>query len=99
MVVQIFIISHTGQTYSVALDDTEFKGTTGLDLKHKNEALFRIPVSQQRLIFNDQELMDNVLLSDYGIENNASIHTWLILRGGGLPGGPGDPGLGDKDGK
>ncbi|KAK1889614.1 Caspase-8 [Dissostichus eleginoides] len=44
MVVQIFIISHTGQTYSVALDDTEFKGTTGLDLKHKNEALFRIPV-------------------------------------------------------
>lgn len=99
MVVQICIESHTGRLYVVALDDTEFQGATVLDLKHKFEALDGIPVSQQRLTFQRQELNDNFLLSHYGIQNDAHINVSLRLRGGGLPGGPGDPGLGDKDGK
>lgn len=98
MAVTIFIKNEKGQAYTVALDDTEFQGTTVLDLKKKIEALERIPVSQQQLIFNGRELNDN-FLSYYGIRNASLIYANLRLRGGAEPGGPGDPGLGDKDGK
>lgn len=99
MVVQIFIRNEKGLLYPVVLDDTEFQGTTVLDLKQKIEALDGIPVLQQRLIFEGRELNDNFLLSHYGIQNDALIYLYLRLRGGGCSGGPGDPGLGDKDGK
>ncbi|KAL3067674.1 hypothetical protein OYC64_022143 [Pagothenia borchgrevinki] len=99
MAVTIFIKNHKGQAYTVQLDDTEFQGATVLDLKKKIEALERIPVSQQRLIFNGREVNDNFLLSYYGIQNASHIYSNLRLRGGAEPGGPGDPGLGDKDGK
>lgn len=43
MVVQIFIRNEKGLLYPVVLDDTEFQGTTVLDLKQKIEALDGIP--------------------------------------------------------
>ncbi|XP_033992773.1 ubiquitin-like [Trematomus bernacchii] len=99
MVVTIFIKGLDGKTHSVFLDDTEFQGTTVLDLKHKIEALEGISESRQRLIFRGKQLVDDFLLSHYIIEKESTIHMVIRLRGGAEPGDPGDPGLGDKDGK
>lgn len=52
------------------------------ELKLKIQDVEGIPPNQQRLVLNGRQLEDMNLLSDYGVEDKASIHLILRLRGG-----------------
>ncbi|KAF2118753.1 integral membrane protein [Lophiotrema nucula] len=55
------------------------------DLKTKVQDAEGIPLDQQRLIFNGQQLEDHRLLVEYRIGEMSKLHIVLRLRGGGGP--------------
>ncbi|KAG5279147.1 hypothetical protein AALO_G00074610 [Alosa alosa] len=76
--VQVFVRNEKGQskTYDVA------PGEVVTDLKRKVYNKERVPVDQQRLIYNGKQLEDGRKLEDYGIQSGSTIHLTLRLRGG-----------------
>ncbi|XP_075238699.1 uncharacterized protein LOC142334498 isoform X3 [Convolutriloba macropyga] len=61
-------------------DITQFE-TCGI-LKKQIQEKKGIPASQQRLVFNGQQLLDNTVLTEAGINDGDTIHMVLRLRGG-----------------
>ncbi|XP_076122680.1 polyubiquitin-like [Alosa pseudoharengus] len=76
--VQVFVRNEKGQskTYDVA------PGETVTDLKRKVYNKERVPVDQQRMIYNGKQLEHGRKLEDYGIQSGSTIHLTLRLRGG-----------------
>jgi len=56
--------------------------TKVFELKLKIQDMESVPPCQQRIIFSGRQLEDHFLLSDYGIEDKATFHLVLRLRGG-----------------
>jgi hypothetical protein len=58
-------------------------GTDSIEsVKHQVECLHGIPSTHQRLIFASKQLEEGRVLSDYNIENAATLHLNLRIMGG-----------------
>ncbi|XP_025060169.1 2'-5'-oligoadenylate synthase 1-like [Alligator sinensis] len=75
---EIFVKGHDGRTYTFGARPTD----TVQNLKAKIQAKLKVPVDQQRLTHNSQELEDRHPLTYYHIENHSTIYLLLRLRGG-----------------
>lgn len=75
---QIFVKTFTGKRICL---DVENENTIEY-LKQKVQDMESIPLNQQRLIFEGNELMDCRTLSDYNIPKEATLIVVLRLRGG-----------------
>lgn len=67
---QIYIKTLTGRTVSLIVEDTETIKMVKEKLKEKDG----VPVEEQRLVFNSQELEDSKTLRHYGIMREATLH-------------------------
>ncbi|XP_062389173.1 uncharacterized protein LOC134077525 [Sardina pilchardus] len=76
--IQVFLKNEKGQTktYDVA------PGETVDEFKRKVHIKEKVPVEQQRLIYNGKHLEEGRKLEDYGIESESTIYLTLRLRGG-----------------
>lgn len=74
---QIYIKTLTGRTVSLIVEDGETIKIVKEKLKEKDG----VPVDEQRLIFNSQELEDGKTLQYYGITREATLHVVINARG------------------
>ncbi|XP_052413164.1 uncharacterized protein LOC127958358 [Carassius gibelio] len=75
---QVFVRNEKGQTGTYEVDINE----TVDQLQAKIYRKERVPVDQQRLIFNGRQLESGRKLQEYDISSGSSIHMTLRLRGG-----------------
>ena len=76
--IQVFLKNEKGQTSTY--DVTPGETVTAFKSKvHRRE---RVPVDQQRLIYNGKQLDDGRTLEDYNIKSESTIFLTLRLRGG-----------------
>jgi len=76
---QIFVKTLQGQTITVDVnaDDT-------IDaVKRKIQAKENLPAVDQRLVYAGKSLDDQRTLSDYNVQDSATMHLLLRLKGGG----------------
>lgn len=76
-IIQVFLKNEKGMTNTYDIDPDE----TVQSFKSKVYARERVPVDQQRLIYEGKEMMDGKL-ADYGVEALKTIYLMLRLRGG-----------------
>ncbi|CAN9513236.1 unnamed protein product [Ophioblennius macclurei] len=76
---QVFLKNEKGitSTYDITPDESV------AGFKAKVQAREGVPVNQQRLIHEGQEMMDGMKLSDYKVQEHSVIYLTLRLRGGG----------------
>ena len=74
---QIYIKTLTGRTVSLIVEEGETIKTVKEKLKEKDG----VPVEEQRLVFNSQELEDGKTLQYYGILREATLHVVINPRG------------------
>lgn len=75
--IQVFLRTEKGQTHTYEIDPDE----TVQSFKSKVYSRERVPVDQQRLIYEGKEMMDGKL-TNYGVEALGTIYLTLRLRGG-----------------
>lgn len=74
----IYVENANGSVKSVAVNTTT---ETIASLKEKIDSAFKIPVFQQRLVFNGSHLSDDEkLLADYGVQRFATVKVIRTLR-------------------
>lgn len=73
---QIYIKTLTGRTVSLIVEEGETIKTVKVKLKEKDG----VPVEEQRLFFNNQELEDSKSLEYYGIMREATLHVVINPR-------------------
>ncbi|RZF41822.1 hypothetical protein LSTR_LSTR005284 [Laodelphax striatellus] len=76
--IALFVETLTGTTYEMSV----FPHDTIMSIKAKIQRIGGIPISQQHLIYNFQELDDSSLLTDYSIKSGSKIKLVLSMRGG-----------------
>ena len=77
---QLFIKNFRGQTVTI---DGSLLHLTIEELKEKIFKKEGIPVNQIKLIYAGKQFEDGRLVTDYGVENESTIHLVLRLPGGG----------------
>ena len=75
---QVFVKSLTGKTITLHLEKTD----TIDSVKQKIQEKEGIPVDQQRLVFSGKQLEDNLTVGDYNLQEDATVHLVLRLKGG-----------------
>ncbi len=75
---QVFVRNEKGQTKTYDVDVNETVNQLQTKIYNKE----RVPVDQQRLIFNGRQLESGKKLQEYDIASGSTIHTTLRLRGG-----------------
>uniref|UniRef100_A0A8C6UZ37 ISG15 ubiquitin like modifier n=1 Tax=Neogobius melanostomus TaxID=47308 RepID=A0A8C6UZ37_9GOBI len=75
--IQVFLKNEKGQTSTYDIDPDELVQR----FKSKVYAREKVPVDQQRLIYQGKEMMQGKL-TDYGVEALGTIYLTLRLRGG-----------------
>lgn len=75
---QIFIKTLTGKTITLDVD----RSTSVAAVKDMITQKEGIPADQQRLVFGGKQLDDSLVISDYNIESESTVHLVLRLRGG-----------------
>ncbi|XP_043094107.1 ubiquitin-like protein ISG15 [Puntigrus tetrazona] len=75
---QVFVRNEKGQTGTYDVDVNE----TVAQLQEKIYRKERVPVDQQRLVFNGRQLESGRKLQEYDIASGSTIHMTLRLRGG-----------------
>lgn len=75
---QVFLKNLSGKlsTYDVKPDESV------KEMKQKVQAREGLQASQQRLLFQSREMMDQNNLSDYGVKDHSTIDLMTRLRGG-----------------
>ncbi|KAL3651280.1 60S ribosomal protein L40A [Castilleja foliolosa] len=76
---QIFVKNLTGETITLEVDS----GDTINDLKAKIQDKEGVPAEEQRLIFGDEELEDDLTLADYNFQKESTVNLVIRLMGGG----------------
>ncbi|XP_056602897.1 ubiquitin-like [Triplophysa dalaica] len=74
---QLFVRNEKGTTSTYDVDPNE----TVNQLQQKIFNKERVPLDQQRLIYNGRQLESGRMLKDYDITNQSTIHMTLRLRG------------------
>ncbi|XP_044760625.1 uncharacterized protein LOC123318024 isoform X2 [Coccinella septempunctata] len=74
----IVINSFTGSRYEIKVTSVD----TVQNIKETLDKAWNIPESESILIFNEQELKDQEVLSDIGIQNGSSLYLVLKMAGG-----------------
>ncbi|XP_008115936.1 AN1-type zinc finger protein 4 isoform X2 [Anolis carolinensis] len=77
-IMEIIIETLTGTCFELRVSPFE----TVISVKSKIQRLEGIPVSQQHLIWNDEELEDDYGLNDYEISEGCTLKLILAMRGG-----------------
>lgn len=75
---QIFVKTLEGKTVTLDVDSSH----TAYDV---SEALWEkvgVPAAEQRLMFEGRQLSDDIMLEDYNISKESTLHMLLRLRGG-----------------
>lgn len=75
---QIFVKTLTGKSIPIQVESDDNIETVKFNIAETEG----IPVDQQKLIYGGKILLDDKELSTYKIENKATIHMVLQLRGG-----------------
>ncbi|MGV3762200.1 BspA family leucine-rich repeat surface protein, partial [Parapedobacter sp.] len=75
---QIYVKTPTGETLTIAAESSD----AIQQIKQKIEDQKNIPVDQQRLVFEGQELQDGRTLGDYSIAGGSTLYLWLAIEPG-----------------
>ena len=75
---QLYVKTLTGKTVSIEVEE----GESIEEVKAKIAEKEGIPPEQQRLIFGGQQLQDSKTIDDYDMDDDATLHLVLRLRGG-----------------
>lgn len=75
---EVTIHTLTGKTCSITTSPLE----TVDEITTKIQSSEGIPISQQRIIFEDRQLESGYTLTEYGIRDGSTLHLVLRLRGG-----------------
>ena len=77
----IYVRTLTGKAITIQTANHQYV----VDIKEAILDVERVPLDQQRLIFDGKQLKDSQRIYEVGIEPNATVHMVLRLRGGGCP--------------
>lgn len=75
---ELSIETLTGTAFEIRVSPND----TIMSIKSKIQSVEGIPVSQQHLLYNLEELDNSASVSDYSIQNGATLKLVLSMRGG-----------------
>ena len=75
--IQIYVKTMSTKCITVAVNIADSIKNVKLEIQHKEE----IPVNQQQLIYDGQQLEDAKMLSDYNIQEDDILHLVVKSKG------------------